>query len=613
MKIYPAPRKILHLTLIILLLFSGLDCTFGAPPKEVAGALGLWRGGSGEFYAITGEPGGLYRSQDGAAWAQMALQFPPAYFTAVATGPGGVVYATGSGGLLRSPDSGQTWQSINTPETVFFLLALADGSNLLARTWKSGLLRSENNGNSWYPVGAEFGAHPVFSLLQDQAGILWAATFGNGVFRSLDQGVTWEQQGLSQRHVLKLVLHEKNLYAGIYQDGVYHYDANRQIWNPINSGLPESATITVLTSTPLGLVAGITESGIYLKSGDEWHLTESAPSYLEEISGVLVDRNGNWLVATRPAGLFQVNPIAHAWIPVSLHTKVGAIAVNRCGGAQVILESGAWLRSTGKNNRDCGIDGDWEYCGIVDKKIDALVINHRGDLLSGGQDGITLYPNSAKDHCSTAQKKIAVLPRSNLEITCLAVTKSGLIAGTRKQGLIHSNDDGATWNYLSESSTIHDCVAFDQLIYTQTERGISISDDEGISWQRYPLSAPQIVMGSNQKSGVVVELNYRRETEFIESINGLAPTALYLEENTPISAPASALIVANDILYLAANTGIDLLKRDAGVWRWQGQILPHVQINLFRALNDGRVLAGSDRGLFILNGLNAVTQIPLAP
>ena len=233
-------------------------------PIEVPGVLVLSQDApaSGHnVYAITDEPGGLYRSANGTDWVQLALTLPNTHFSSITATPNGTLYSTSSDGLLRSTDNGRTWRTIQAGDAIFFLVCANDGS-LLARTWKKGLLRSEDGGVNWYPVGGEF-AGPVLTLLQDGKGALWAATFGGGIYRSTDNGITWEKNGLDRGYVITLALDAHDtLYAGTYHNGIYRHDSLG--WMPVNEDLPAQATIQKLANTPLGLVAIIAHHGLYL-------------------------------------------------------------------------------------------------------------------------------------------------------------------------------------------------------------------------------------------------------------------------------------------------------------------------------------------------------------
>ncbi|CAK0739619.1 hypothetical protein CCP3SC1_1170007 [Gammaproteobacteria bacterium] len=602
-----------------------------ALPVEVPGVLNLIRGavrpgspsGIGDFYAITGEPGGLYRSTDGVVWIQIALNLPNTYFFTVAVASNGSVYGAGSDGLFRSTDGGGTWSALPTKEPILLLLPLADGA-LLARTWQKGLLRSEDGGVTWYQTGAELHDNPVLSLVQDNANGLWAATFGGGVYQSTDNGITWKEHGLEKGHVLSLAMDRDGaLYAGTYHNGVYRYSSSG--WIPSGGrGLPEKVAVQKLAVTSAGLIAGTAQHGVYLaRPGGDWVLVEGGPKQIEEITGILPMEDNRWLVATRPYGLFLVNPVTKLWKSVPLQTKVQMVAADPCGGGYAVLPDGRMLRSTpattSKFVQRCGTDGAWEYFAQAPAGGEILFVTHDGEVFVGGRQGLSVY--QLKDRESWAgggQWQKIVLPRSDFQVTCLAETETGLIVGTRGHGLLRSMDGGVTWVPLSEGDTIRACIGIGRHLYAASDSGLSVSDDGGALWTRYPIKPPPITLAADGDRGIIFSRNGIFSSQNVREnlmtvTNGLL-TPLYLDDSGEITIPAvRALAVSGGTLYAASAHGVDLFRREGTFWHWEGQALPRVIVNGLAPLPKGNAAVASDRGLFVLNGTSGVTQVPVIP
>jgi ligand-binding sensor domain-containing protein len=580
---------------VVLLAITGLamETARAALPVEVPGVLGLTRGPGGEVYVITGEPGGLYRAADGLAWVQLALDLPNTYFSAVAVAPDGTVYAAGSEGLFRSTDNGRTWTALSTEEQVFFLLPLADGT-LLARTWRKGLLRSEDKGNRWYRVGAELYEGPVSALVQDRTGAVWAATFGGGIYRSKDGGATWEQVGLEQSYVTALAMDgEGTLYAGVYQGGTYRYGPAG--WVVTSAGLPAGSTVQVLSATPTGLAAGVSHEGLYFApQGGFWTAVASGPAGIEEVTGILSTEDGELLVATRPQGLFRVNPVTRRWTPLPLHAAVQAVAADGQGGAYALLSGRRLLHSVSKDR--------WEYVGQVPAGNGTLLITHSGVLLAGGTQGLSTYRDGVWQQVS--------LPSPDFPVTCLAETGKSLIAGG--QGLLHSIDGGITWTTVMEKGTVQACAASSGRFYVATETGLAVSTDGGAHWTPYSLSPPPVALAADGERGVILARAGGSTGGLMEATEG-APVSLYLDESEGGVRTARALTVSGDTLYVAAAHGIDLFHRQGTFWHWQGQVLPRATATGLAPLSDGRAAVASDQGLFVLRGAEEAVQVPVIP
>jgi photosystem II stability/assembly factor-like uncharacterized protein len=85
----------------------------------------------------------------------------------------------------------------------------------------------------------------------------------NGVFRSLDGGVTWTQvnEGLTNPSVKAIVMAGEALFAATLGGGVFLSTDNGDSWTPINNGLI-SMSVRSLTVKGRTLFAG-TDGGVW--------------------------------------------------------------------------------------------------------------------------------------------------------------------------------------------------------------------------------------------------------------------------------------------------------------------------------------------------------------
>lgn len=168
--------------------------------------------GSGTVLA-GGDVGGLYRSTDvGANWSPANAKFANTSELAIATlayskQVRGRVYAgSGSagsgGGVFRSDDGGATWAKLATTPR------FGGGNNPGVGGVPSPQPRSTGN----------------LLALDETNGVMYAATFDDGVMRSLDGGLTWTTLGLGGLYLRSLALDPSKpdvVYASAYDDGVY--------------------------------------------------------------------------------------------------------------------------------------------------------------------------------------------------------------------------------------------------------------------------------------------------------------------------------------------------------------------------------------------------------
>ncbi len=131
----------------------------------------------------------------------------------------------------------------------------------------------------WVSVGLDsLSPQKVVTL----GGALFVGTWGNGVFRSTDDGSTWVavNGGLSNLYTPSLAVIDTTLFTATAQvfisGGVFRSTDNGDQWVPVNTGLTDSAIASLATGpAPSGgtyLYAGTYSDGIFRSTdyGDTW-------------------------------------------------------------------------------------------------------------------------------------------------------------------------------------------------------------------------------------------------------------------------------------------------------------------------------------------------------
>ncbi|MFN8548718.1 MAG: T9SS type A sorting domain-containing protein [Candidatus Eisenbacteria bacterium] len=154
---------------------------------------------------------------------------------------------------------------------------------LVAGSEARGLLRSTDAGLHWITSNAGLAPGGNLREMMVRGGDLFAATGGNGVWRSSDHGDSWtatsesDNNQLASELVFGLGAHGNTLFAGTSANGVYRSTTNGASWTRANLGLPLGIfSVLSLVSIDANVVAGTTD-GIFLSTNDggSWSLKSS--------------------------------------------------------------------------------------------------------------------------------------------------------------------------------------------------------------------------------------------------------------------------------------------------------------------------------------------------
>ena len=200
----------------------------------------------------------IYRSGDGGASWTSSSPFGH-YIRAIAVEPGstGRVLAASSFGLHRSDDRAATW--VSPPALAREVYSVLFDGRRPGRVYAGsyfdvepgwygypfggGLFVSQDHGVSFSKINFDFGS-AVYAVIADptQDGALYAGTFTNGVFRSVDDGAHWVRPGpqdVDIGYLIALVadpVRPDTLYASTAL-GVFRSTDGARTWQPFSSGL----------------------------------------------------------------------------------------------------------------------------------------------------------------------------------------------------------------------------------------------------------------------------------------------------------------------------------------------------------------------------------------
>ncbi len=371
----------------------------------------------------------------------------------------------GGDGIYRSDNGGQNWQReiINVWDTGDF--ALTEGSvqvrtlletedALFAGTAAGVFSITAPYSGDWYPTPLKGSDLYVTALLAHptQKRILYAATLGHGIYKSLDGGQTWIQQRLNPEHAAAQKVNAllfapdtaEVMVAGTFGDGVYRSVDAGEHWETWSEGLPAQAKVWSLAYAPDGtLFAGLRQGGTYTRTASTpWQKLATFPY------GALAlepdPTTGAMIIGTWGAGIYRSSPATafQEWQNLNIPAKHLRLTSAVYGGGRLYVgtESDGVYASS-----DHGIT--WERLGEglvgVSLGAQALAFNPAGTTLYlGTAEGLLMKSVDATAWTSVTTPVTDTFSIIALSVASDAQNNDEVYVGTAAQGL---------WRYMPAS------------------------------------------------------------------------------------------------------------------------------------------------------------------
>ncbi len=212
-------------------------------------------------------------------------------------------------GVRRIAHSDDTWSTMNSGLTSLVVYAFASIGDYLLLGGSAGVFRSMDDGQSWQPMGQTplgqvYALHTVGSLV-------FVGLDGGGVQFSADSGATWApiNTGLTNMVVARLTNDDNYLYAGTLGGGVH-----RLLLNDITTGLEEAPGVTTVSVFPVPANDRVQV---------DWPGHRTVGYVLHDMTGSTVQRG------TVDAGGIAVDALAPGLYLLQLQAADGAVRTTR--------------------------------------------------------------------------------------------------------------------------------------------------------------------------------------------------------------------------------------------------------------------------------------------
>jgi photosystem II stability/assembly factor-like uncharacterized protein len=234
--------------------------------------------------------------------------------------PNAILATTYEGIIYKSVDSGVTWKVITEAFSFDFSTIVQDHyGTLYASSPSSGIFRSLNNGNTWDPI---YG-YPTTSLALNSKDEIFASAYSLGVVQSIDRGNKW-QTVFSSGSLYSIVIDSNNtIFIGDSHD-IFRSKDDGKNWDTISFGIKSGLSfpsISLLFATPSGTIFAGTDSGIFelVPRASAW-LPYSEGLTTKRILSMTINSDGRLFAGSDGCGVFksaETFNIAHdsiAWI-----------------------------------------------------------------------------------------------------------------------------------------------------------------------------------------------------------------------------------------------------------------------------------------------------------
>jgi len=401
--------------------------------------------------------------------------------------PGGELLAAMGNTLYRSSDSGAIWQyGVNAGGAPIISMLSVSASVVVAGTGE-GIIRSSDNGRSWIHISA--GGVPsdaVRSIVADSAGTLYAGMAHDGIYRSLDRGLTWNPIVPQPPSLLIHTLGIDSiggLYAATGGGNLYRSDSAGGSWRLIHES-KQPWDVTALASSAHGDIFAATSNaqvapGAIHRStdnGESWVALLADPDF--KLCRGLVSRSRDTIFAAYWGGDGIIRSVDNGAHWTAMNTGLASHFVQGLGsGADGMLFAGTTdgLFVSGDN----GVQ--WKRLGFAGKRVRGGMSLPTGDILAAvNDDGIFRRTVGSSDW-------EPVLPRETGSVTSAMILnrRGDLFVALGSRGIYRSSDQGSTWlraglDTIEASAML--AVDSEDRLYAADARTIYRSVDDGATW-----------------------------------------------------------------------------------------------------------------------------------
>jgi len=269
--------------------------------------------------------------------------------------------------------------------------------DLLAGTIGGKIFRSADDGTTWNRINNDMNVAYLWDIIVDGNGKLYAGT-ENGIYYSINNGTTWQGPVLNGNDVRALGIDGfGNIYAGTWGNGVYK-STDGTTWTQMNSGLGALAVHALAIDVNSVIYAGTYGGGVYksVDFGDTWEQTGLSYNYVWALG---ITSSGHLFAGTYGGGVYSSEDGGSSWYLIGgTPAYVYAVTVDAADNVFVTTWSdGVYMLTANGPVNNGNVKGGgyestntlaWMRLGLSESGVSSLLVNPQGsELYAGAEDG----------------------------------------------------------------------------------------------------------------------------------------------------------------------------------------------------------------------------------
>jgi len=378
-------------------------------------------------------------------------------------------------------------------------------------------------------IGPNGGYIIAVAVAPSQPAVLYAGTWGSGIYKSTNGGVTWnwKSQGLAHPYINSMAVDPHNAqiaYAGTYTGKVYKTLDGGETWFQSSVGIQDQAIVYSIVIDPLDSenifigTRGESNNGGPPWNGVLYRSTNAGESWVPKLTNVGGSAQEDWVysvtlhpkyphlvfAATHEHGIYRSLDSSKNWEAVnegitSMSTR-GIVVNPNSGEVSPVLYTGVWKREGVFRSNNGGDEWFQVDDSSKDTRIYSMSINPEESFIVYAS---TFSGGVLKTSNGGISWEIVGLDDYEIPITAIdPETPQILYAGTNGNGLFKSLDSGKNWQQSQQGLHATKVSALQispgnsqQLFAGLAGDGVKQSVDGGQNWEQLGsnLSDPNVL------------------------------------------------------------------------------------------------------------------------